>query len=189
MIERHTSAIHLLDREAAAESRLESTASVAVKREKVDRGTKSVVIFRIGAEWLALPANLVEEVSERCTVRTLPGHRGGILSGVVNLRGELLLCVALGVLIGLDAEGEDSGKRTSSGRLLICRSSEGKLAFQVSEVHGLYRYNPRDLRSAPATLARATGVSYALGVVPWKDRTVGCLDGELMFYALKKGLA
>ena len=191
MTEQHTSAGRLLDREVTAEFLRESTAFVAVKRDLIAQGTKSVVVFRIGAEWLALPTGVVQEISDRCTVRTMPDNRGGVLSGVINVRGELLLCVSLSVLLGLDqvAGTRDPGKTTLSDRLLICKHGEDRLAFQVSEVHGLHRYRDGDLRDAPATLTRAARGAYTLGVMPWGKRIVGCLDDELMFYALNKALA
>jgi chemotaxis-related protein WspD len=184
MTEQNTSTGRLLDREVTAEFLRESTAFVAVKKDVIERGTKSVVVFRIGREWLALPTGIVQEVSGRCTVRTMPDRRGGILSGLINVRGELLLCISLSVLLGLDqvpGEGTD--------RLLICKHGESRLAFQVSEVHGLHRYRPADLREAPATLTRASRGAYTLGVAPWRERIVGYLDDELMFYALNKALA
>lgn len=188
--ELHAAAARLLDREVSALSLREATDSVAFRKNLVERGTKSVVIFRIGAEWLALPTSVVQEVSEPCTVRILPDRRGGILSGVANVRGDLLLCVELGVLLGLDPAARASvGNTSSSERLLICKHSQGRLVFRVSEVHGLHRYHPADMRRAPATLVRATGNVYTLGVVPWRERIVGCLDDELMFYAINKGLA
>ncbi len=184
-------ATRLLDREVPEESLRESTAHVAAKKNVVELGTKSVVIFRIGTEWLALPTEVIQEIGDRCTVRRLPDHRGGILSGLVNVRGELLLCVALGVILGLDkvAEGQRTAKSNSAERLMICKRSDARLAFQVNEVHGLHRYHPRDLRSPPATLAKAAVGIYTLGVVPWKDTIVGCLDDELLFYTLNKGLS
>jgi chemotaxis-related protein WspD len=127
-----------------------------------------------------------QEVSEQCTIRTLPHRRGGTLSGLVNIRGELVLCVSLEALLGLEKVAEKTG--TSLRRLLICSPPAGRLAFPVSEVHGVHHCHPGDLRSAPATLGRAAGV-YIVGVLPWKDKTVGCLDDELLFYALDKGLA
>jgi len=58
----------------------------------------------------------------------------------------------------------------------------------VSEVQGVHRYCAEDLNDAPATLAKAAGI-YIAGVLSWKDKTVGCLEDELLFYALDKGLA
>lgn len=176
----------LLDREIPQEYLREWTAHVAAKQDVVEVGTKSVVIFRIGTEWLALPTGMFQEVSEQRTIRTLPHRRGGILSGLVSVRGELLLCVSLEALLGLEKAAEKEGN--APGRLLICNPPGGRLAFPVSEVHGVHHYSPADLRPSPATLAKAAGV-YIVGVLPWKNRTVGCLDDELLFYALDKGLA
>lgn len=186
LMTRHRASLsRLLDREVSEDYLREWTAHVALERSVVEVGTKSVVIFRLATEWLALPTGMFQEVGEQCTLRTLP-HRGGILSGLVNVRGELLLCVSLDVVLGLEKAPEVQ-KRASLERLLICNSRGGRLAFPVSEVHGVHRYHPGELRDPPATLARAAGV-YIVGVLPWKDRTVGCLDDELLLYALDKGL-
>ena len=187
MTQHRASLSRLLDREVTEDYLREWTAHAASEKNVVEAGTKSVVIFRLTTEWLALPTSMFQEVGEKCTLRTLPGHRGGILSGLVNVRGELLLCVSLEVLLGLEKAAEVQ-KGVSLGRLLICNSRGGRLAFPVSEVHGVHRYHPGDLRDAPATLAGSAGV-YIVGVLPWKDRTVGCLDDELLLYALDKGLA
>ena len=191
MTENQISAPRLLDREVSEESLRESTAHVAAKKNVVELGTKPVVIFRIATEWLALPTDVVQEISDLCTVRKLPDHRHGILKGLANVRGDLLLCVALEVILGLEkaASGQDISPSTAVRRLMICRRRNARLAFEVSEVHGLHRYHPRELRSAPATLAKAAEGVYTLGVLAWKDKIVGCLDDELLFYSLNKGLA
>src|ERR1700674_1360236 len=131
-------ATRLLDREVPEASLRESTAHVAAKKSVVELGTKSIVIFRIGTEWLSMPTDVFQEIGDRCTVRRLPDHRGGILSGLVNVRGELLLCVALGVILGLDKapQGQRPAKSNSAERLMICKRSDARLAFQVSEVNG-----------------------------------------------------
>jgi chemotaxis-related protein WspD len=181
-----TSVSRLLDRDVSEYDLREWTAQVSASKYVVEAGTKSVVIFRLGTELLALPTGLFQEVGEPSTLRSLPHQGGGILSGVVNVRGELLLCVSLEALLGLTTPVLQKG--SFLGRLLICNPNGGRLAFPVSEVHGVHRYCPGDLRDAPATLAKAAGI-YITGVLPWKDKTVGCLDDELLFYALDKGLA
>jgi chemotaxis-related protein WspD len=181
----------LLHRELPEECLRESTANVAAKRNITAPGTKSVVIFRIGAEWFALATGVFQEIGDRSAIRKLPDRRRGILSGLVNVRGELLLCVALDAVLGLEQSGTErkTGPATCFERLVICKHNNARLAFQVSEVHGLHRYHPADLRNAPATLARAAGGIYTLGVISWRDWTVACLDDELLFYTLNKGLA
>jgi chemotaxis-related protein WspD len=71
----------------------------------------------------------------------------------------------------------------------VCNRNGDRLAFSVSEVGGIHRYNPEDRRDVPATLSRAAAGAYTAGMLSWKGRTVGCLDDELVFYALNKGLA
>jgi len=180
----------LFDRLVPDDYLREWTAHVASKKKVTEDGTKSVVIFRFATEWLALPTGILQEVVDRCVVRTIPHHRGGILSGLANVRGELLLCVSLGILLGLEraTQIDQTEKRTSHRRLLICNREGDRVAFRVDEVHGMQRYHPGDLRDAPATLSKAAG-AYIVGLLPWRDRTVGCLDDELLFYALNKGLA
>lgn len=181
----------LFDREVPEEQLREWTAHVAAVKKVEEAGTKSVVIFSVAKEWLALPTEVFEEVVEQYVVRTLPHHQGGILNGLVNVRGDLLLCVALGTLLGLEkaTQQEETEKRASRGRLLICSRKGDRLAFRADDVYGVHRYHPQHLRDVPATLARASAGVYMVGVLPWNNRTVGCLDDELLFYALNKGLA
>jgi chemotaxis-related protein WspD len=189
MTHRNASA-RLFDRLVPEDYLREWTTHVAARKKVAEAGTKSLVIFRFATEWLALPTDTLQEVVDRCVVRTVPHHRGGILSGLANVRGELLLCVSLGILLGLEKADRvhRTEKRTSDGRLLICNRKGDRVAFRVDEVHGLHRYHPRELRDVPATLSKAAG-AYIVGLLPWRDRTVGCLDEELLFYALNKGLA
>ena len=191
MTEQNTSTGRLLDRQVTAEFLRESTAFVAVKKDLIERGTKSVVVFRIGPEWLALPTNVFQEIGDRCAIRRLPDRRGGILSGLVNIRGELLLCVALGTLLGLEPslERTETERKMLRPHLLVCNRKGDRLAFSVAEIFGIHRYNPEDLRDVPATLAKAAAGAWTVGMLPWNGRTVGCLNDELVFYALNKGLA
>jgi chemotaxis-related protein WspD len=185
------SAARLFDREVPEEYLRQWTTHVAAEKKVADVGTTSVLIFRIGSEWLGLPSQLFQEVIGECVVRRLPHHRGGILSGLVNVRGEFLLCVALGTLLGLEeaAPAQQPDKPTARGRLLTCNHNGDRLAFLADDVDGVYRHHPRDLREIPATLTKPKAGSCIVGILPWKDRTVGCLDAELLFSALNRGLA
>ncbi len=191
MSDQRANPIRLFDREVSEDLLRERTAQVAASAKVTDRGTKSIVIFRIGIEWLGLPTDVFQEVWEESTVRTLPHRRGGVLSGLVNVRGELLLCVSLENLLGLEPvrEAKETKKERRKPQLLVCDRKGDRLAFAVSEIHGIHRYNPAHLRAVPATLAKSAAATYTIGMVSWNGRTIGCLDDELVFYALNKGLA
>jgi chemotaxis-related protein WspD len=176
-------AVRLLDREVSAEYLAQWTAHVATERKTVQQDTRSVVIFRIDKEWFAISAEILQEVMGQFTVRTLPGARSSMIRGLVNIRGELLLCIALEVLLGIGS----IRPRTAGDRLLIF--SRDRFAVPVSEVYGLHKYHPGELRPAPAVLRKASSGSFTSGILPWRDGTVACLDEGLLLYALNKGLA
>ena len=62
--------------------------------EEAATDLQSVLIFRLGEEWLALPAQVLLEVAGPRPIHRIP-HRAGLLAGLVNIRGELYLCARL----------------------------------------------------------------------------------------------
>jgi len=146
----------------------------------------SVVIFRIGSEWLALSTALFKEVAELRAIHSLPHRRNGTVQGVVNIRGELLICVALDQLLGLTLA--TVAKRGVQRRLLVVSRDGERVVFAVDEVHGTQRFHEQELTEVPATIAKATA-KYTRAVLPWQKKSVGVLDDELLFYTLHRGLA
>jgi chemotaxis-related protein WspD len=183
-------ALHLLDREPPGDYLRDWTKRIAAEKKIAQPGTNSVVIFRIGIEWLALPTRVFQEVAEHCTLHTVPHRRGGVLAGLVNIRGELLLCASLGALLGLERSAAETKekKRVIYDRLLVANRDGNRLAFPVDEVQRVLRYHPRDLKPVPATLENAAA-TFTIGMLPWENKTVGCLDDELLFYKLDKSFS
>ena len=85
----------LLDRPLPEAYRQEWTRHFAQIEKVQPPARKSAVVFRLKAEWLALPTHAFQEVGERRPIHSLPHRRDGIVLGLVNVRGELLVCVAL----------------------------------------------------------------------------------------------
>ena len=179
----------LLNREIPAGYREEWTGRTAIPRIPKASGLKPIVIFRVGQEWLALPAAVIEEVAESRPVHTLPHRDGRTVKGVVNIRGELLVCISLPDLLGFESEPGDArlqqGRRAIYRRLLVAAHSTGRVAFPVEEVYAGLRYRPEELKTVPSTVAGA----YAVGILPWEERNVGVLDSELLFYTVDRSLA
>jgi chemotaxis-related protein WspD len=67
---------------------------------------ESVLVFRIVDEWLALPVHVLVEVTTARPIHRVP-YRAGLLAGLVNIRGELYLCVHLAKLLGIQTPGGD----------------------------------------------------------------------------------
>jgi len=185
-----SAAATLLDREVDSAYLAQAAQEIRAERHAATRDTDSVVIFRIGSEWLALPAAVFQEVCALRPVHSLPHRRSGAVLGIANVRGALLLCVSLHALLGIDKAPAAYGaqRRLIHERLLVvCRDGE-RLVFPVDEIHGIHRFRPEQLGEVPATVAKSTA-TYTRAMLPWQDKTVGVLDDQLLFYSLNKSLA
>lgn len=160
------------------------------KKEKI-AGTESVTIFRLGDEWMALPTNIIEEVTDVCHIHSLPHQRTNILRGIMNLRGQLNLCISLGQLMDIEKAkniiANDASNRIYE-RIIAVRYNETSFVFLVSEVKGTYRYRENELKDPPSTLSKAKS-TFTKGLLVWEDHDVACIDTELLFYNLEKKLA
>src|SRR5262245_11267233 len=94
-------AVTLLEKESPPDYIAEWTGYVAMPAGKSDPDRRSILIFRIGTEWLGLPSHIVKEVAEHRAVHSVPHRRRGVLTGLVNIRGELLVCISLAHVLGL----------------------------------------------------------------------------------------
>ena len=183
-------ALDLLDTAVPATYITEWTSHFAKPKVVAETGTQSVVIFRIGVEWLALPTNAVKEVADLRPIHSLPHRRTGIVLGLANVRGELLVCVSLGRLLGLERSDEpkQGAARTVQQRLLVIRREELRAVCPADEVHGVHRIHPRELKAVPTTVAKATA-THSKAVVSWQGHSVGLLDDQPLFHTLRRSLA
>lgn len=182
-------AARLLDRPLTDEYLAEATSHFAQPKQAKEADTQSVVIFRIAGEWFALPTSLFQEVASTRVIHSLPHRRNGTLLGIVNVRGELLICVSLAPLLGI--AGEPSAKsddKHRQERLLVIRHESLRVAVVVSEVHGTHRFPAKRLQEVPATVAHAAA-AHTRAILPWEDKAVGCLDEARLFQALQRSLA
>jgi chemotaxis-related protein WspD len=200
-----TGARALLDGPRPARQSVEWTRQVALPRTPAQPTAQSIVIFRLGANWLALPtATLVEVASER-PVHSLPNRRDRVVLGIANVRGQLLTCVSLERVLGLAAVGREragerhspasgvtrvpghGGARTQRRRLLVFQRARLRLVSHVDEVHGVHDVAPGDLTAVPDTIATPMA-AYSRTLVSWHGRSVGLLDADLLFDAVRKSL-
>jgi len=183
-------AVRLFDRELPADYRINSTRHFAEEKQVIEREPHSVVIFRVGAEWLALPTSVFLAVSEPKPIHSLPHRRNRVVLGLVNVRGELLVCVSLEETLGVEnaATPPKDKQPQVHERLLIVNGEGGRLVFPVDKVHGIHRYHLREVNGVPATVAKASA-TYTKGMLVWRDQGVGILDDQLLFDHLNRSLA
>jgi len=183
--------IRLLDRPLPKDYRRECSARLAHEEKQAAQSKNSAVVFRIASEWLALPTPAFQEVAEQRRIHSLPHRRKGIVLGLVNVRGELLICVALDRLIGVDArvanaQNESAAARTR--RFLVVGWENSRLVFPVDEIDGIYRFQTKELKEPPATVTKSN-LSYTRGLLLWNQKTIGLLEAESLFPALNEKLS
>ena len=179
--------VQLLDRPLLPEYRRAWTEHFALEKKLARPGRHSALLFRVNSEWLALPTPAFQEVVELRPVHSLPHRQQGIVLGLVNVRGELLICVSLGHLLGLAKSPLHETPRTTYNRLLVAQWEGHRFVFPANEVRGILRFQTPELQEPPATLAKSR-LSYTQGILRWQDRAVGLLDADLLFSSLNRSL-
>jgi chemotaxis-related protein WspD len=180
--------LQLLNRALPQDYRDEWTQYFAENRKPATVSRTSVVIFRVANEWLALPTPTVQEIAEHRTVHSIPHRRHGVVLGLANIRGELLLCVSVGRLLGLDHGASPEKLRTFYDRLLVVVWEGKRLVFPADEVHGIHRVVPENLTPPPTTIAKAAS-TFTHGLFAWQQTLVGLLDPESLFATLNRSLS
>lgn len=163
-----------------------STQQVGVGEGTLVRATDtlSVIIFRLGNERLALPVNILQEVTSPYSIHTVPHRSNNVFLGLINIRGETLLCISLRDLLGLEPATASADSQTMSPqRMIVAGKSETKWVFPVDEVYGTYRFHLNEFKAAPVVISKASE-AFTKGVITWQDKKLNFLDSELLFYTL-----
>lgn len=153
---------------------------------------QSVIVFRLHAEWYAIRTAVCLEIADLRPIHSLPHRREAAVLGVVNVRGGLLVCVSLAVILGAAAQPEavpaQSSRRAAVARLLVARGAAGAVVFPVDEVQGMERFRTGELKDVPSTVAKAQA-TYTRALLPLGDRTVGLIDERRLFHTVERALA
>lgn len=145
-----------------------------------------LVIFRIYDEWLALCTQVFVEIGEKRPLHTIPHRSNKILLGLINLRGQLRLCIALHNFLEIKPREGYEDILKNYQRILAIQKDGEFWAIPVHEVFGIYYCTPDSILNVPVTIAKSTA-NYLKGVITWEGNNVGYLDEELLFYSLRKG--
>ena len=180
----------LLDSEPPADYLDHWTRQVSQPKAQTDHDALSVLIFRIGAEWLALPTSVLQEIASLRTVHSIPHRRDGVLMGLANIRGELSVCVSLQRILNLEQQelAVAGNQRVAERRLLVLQSEGKRAVCPVDEVHGIQHFQRQAATPPPATVARAAA-AYTHAILDWNRKSVGLLDAERLFQTINSSLA
>ena len=179
------------DRSIPEDYRQDWTDILRKEKEVYQAGATSIIVFGIADEWLALPAAMLREVIDFRSVHYVPRRSGSILLGLVNVRGEIQLCVSLAGLFGIESAESKAGKGSanhSSKRMIVVDRGGEVWVFPVDRIHGTHRVLNSNIVSPPVTVERSAN-RFTRGVVQLENMPVGLLDAEAIFAILRKGVA
>ncbi len=184
-----TAAVALLDRDIPADYHVERAGNFTLGEDARGQETRSVFIFRIATEWLALPTLVLDEVTELRGIHSLPHRRGGLALGLANVRGTLLVCVSLGKMLRLEEAMTLDGEpdRLRRRRLAVVSLEGYRIAFPFDEAQGIHNYRTVDLRPIPATVTKAAA-SYTTAIFSWRDKSIGLLDEQRVIHTLGRSI-
>jgi len=161
----------------------------AAGHQAMAEDAKTIMVFRLGEEWLALPAGIFHDVVEPRTIHSLPHRRDAVVLGLVNIRGELLVCVSLHELLHVGKDGPARSVRADAARrLVVIGRKERRLVFPADEVHGLRRHDHGATLAVPATIGMAAS-TFTTAMLAWDERTIACLDETMVLDMLDRSLA
>ena len=179
----------LLESEAPHGYLEEWTESCSAEQQEKNHQAGSVILFRLGDEWLGMETRILDEVMSMRAVHSVPHRKSSLLKGLANVRGELQLCVSIGRLMNI-TRGEITGFNVVKGvyeRMVVASHNSLRFVFPVSEVKGVLRFDLNEVKEAPST-AMNCSVHYLKGMLIWENRHVGVIDHELLFSALERGI-
>ena len=176
-------ATRLLDRYALQQDDREQVSTVAGSDVK----TRSLLMFRLGEEWLGLATRSLVEVAPLQAIHSLPHQRSGALLGVANVRGALVACLSLVELLGLDTTSTVVSGARVIPRMLIIAAQGGPVVVPVDEVEGIHAIDERTLDAA-AVSGQQASAKYTRGVLQWKGRSLRWLDEEQLLSAVTRSL-
>jgi chemotaxis-related protein WspD len=153
--------------------------------------TLAVLVFRIGDEWLAIDAAVVAEIAEVRPAHRIAHRAGPVLTGLVNIRGQLHLMVSLHGLLRIEPPPPEASREptaaTATPRLVVIQRPSESWVFRADEVQGVQRFAAGEIEAVPVTVAHAMA-RVSRGILPFGERRVGYLDGDALFTMLRQAV-
>lgn len=171
-------ATRLLDRYALMQDHQAAAA------QPVEESTgRSMLLFRLGEEWLALATASLAEIAPLQAVHSLPHQRSRVLQGVANVRGALVPCLSLADLLGVQAGSAEQRSGRAMPRMLILAAEGGPVVMAVEEIDGIHRLDPLLLGSGQ------DATRFTAAVLQWRGRSVRVLDDQHLLSAVQRSLS
>lgn len=179
----------LLDREVPPEFLEESTRSLAGAKETAVPDAVSLTVFRVRNEWLALKTVCLQETTCAREPHRVPFRTNNVFKGIVNVNGELLLCISLANLIEASEEPEERHTLANaySKRMLVIDNSGERYVFPVDEILGVRRVSLCSLEDPAVTISKSPA-NIVQSIVSLNETKIGVVDEDKLIRAVKRSI-
>ncbi len=133
------------------------------------------VVFNVEERLLAVPVESVGGIVKQRKIFPVPGRSNDTFLGLVNIGGNLELCFSLHAIMKTPSQTEPTV-------LLNLHNQDRSWVFPVSEVVGIYRFNPESI--VPNTESRLS-----MGTATHNQRSLICLDPEKLVRIAQESLS
>lgn len=169
--------------------RSEWTKILAAEKSISPIKVKAAFVFRTGNDWLALPSHMIQEIVNMGQIHTIPNTTSKVLRGLVNIHGQLQICVSIGRVLGIEKRKRTAEELDpdyiSPERLVVVLQDNHLVAFPVSEVQGIKHYTTDMIKEPPVTISGSKAV-YTKGILQLDGKDIGLLKNKPLFKTLIK---
>jgi chemotaxis-related protein WspD len=172
----------LLERPISSAALDENTRLAAQRHEEVEADELTILITRIGDEWLGFDARFADRVHEPAIIRRVPHRNSEHLAGVAAVDGEIVPAARLDLLLDLVRDTSPA-----EPRFVVVGPPDRRWAIPVDEVEGMVRV-PRAMIIDPPTTISASLHRHTVGLISLDDRLAALLDSARLLDLLDRGL-
>jgi chemotaxis-related protein WspD len=180
--------LDLLERPAPEGYAAEWLAVLGETKDSCEAATVSVLVFRLHGEWLAFRTEAFREAVGLRVLHSVPHRSNKVMLGLVNIRGEILLCFSLATLLGIEDEGDSRQaaiRRRVYPRMAVIEKEGARWVFPITEILGTMRLREDAFEPVPVNIAVSNN-PFTSKIFRVQDKPVGLLDDDLIFYKLRK---
>jgi len=156
--------------------------NLAQKPAEEHQDEQSAIVFKLGSEVYAMSTSILNDVTHPRQPHGIPHRSNNVLTGLVNIRGELVLCISLAGLLGLRKQPETDADTT---RMIVAQFDDLTIAFRVDQVDEIMRYANHIIQQPPATLSMHNG-NYIQGLLAHPDQQIGLLNHHLIHNTINR---
>jgi chemotaxis-related protein WspD len=178
----------LFDRESSEDLIEIWTKEISAPKQIEKSNTVSVVIFRVNNEWFALSTSYFKEAVNHRTIHSVPDRSNDVFLGIVNISGELLLCLDSYRVFGVDTSENEEGKSKNVQRMIVLKENNERFVLIVDEILGVIRLSMDETVKGPSTLVNAPE-SLSKSVFKYNNKKIGFIDPEKLFKSLHGSLS